>query len=76
MLLEWAYIANSSCHFGSYDSIWTGPYIKNGHMTVYGPVHILSYDPKWHELFAILYFLSKIMQVPGRSIYENSDRLR
>ena len=41
----------------------------------------LSYDPKWHELFAILYFLSKIMQVPGRSIYyrsiyENSDRLR
>ena len=35
-----------------------------------GPVHILPYDPKWHELFAILYFLSKIiMQVPGRSIY-------
>jgi hypothetical protein len=32
-----------------------------------GPVHILPYDPK---LFAILYFLSKIiMQVPGRSIY-------
>jgi hypothetical protein len=39
-------------------------------------VHILPYDPKWHELFAILYFLSKIMQVPDRSIYENSDRLR
>jgi hypothetical protein len=38
-----------------------------------GPVHILPYDPKWHELFAILYFLSKIMQVPGRSIYENSE---
>ena len=35
-----------------------------------GPVHILQYDPKRHELFAILYFLSKIiMQVPGRSIY-------
>jgi hypothetical protein len=33
-----------------------------------GSVHILPYDPKWHELFAILYFLSKIMQVPGRSI--------
>jgi hypothetical protein len=34
-----------------------------------------------NELFAILYFLSKIMQIPGRSIYyrsiyENSDRLR
>jgi hypothetical protein len=30
-----------------------------------GPVHILPYDPKWHELFAILYFLSKIiMHVP------------
>jgi hypothetical protein len=41
-----------------------------------GPVHILPYDPKLHELFAILYLLSKIMQVPGRSIYENSDRLR
>ena len=40
-----------------------------------GPVHILPYDQKWHELFAILYFLSKIMQVPGRSIYENSDSL-
>ena len=45
------------------------------------PVHILPYDQKRHELFAILYFLSKIMQVPGRSIYyrsiyENSDRLR
>jgi hypothetical protein len=39
---------------------------------LYGP----KLDPKWHELFAILYFLSKIMQVPGRSIYENSDRLR
>ena len=52
-----------------------------GHMAVYGPVYILPYDPKWHELFAILYFLSKIMQVPGRSlyyrsIYENSERLR
>ena len=41
------------------------------------PVHILPYDPKLHELFVILYFLSKIiMQVLGRSIYENSDRLR
>jgi hypothetical protein len=40
-----------------------------------GPVHILPYNPKWHELFAILNFLSKIMQVPGWSIYENSDRL-
>jgi hypothetical protein len=39
------------------------------------PDHILPYDPKWHELFAILYFSSKIMQVAGWSIYENSDRL-
>jgi hypothetical protein len=45
-------------------------------MAVYGPVHILPYDPKLQELFAILYYLSKIMQVPGRSTYENSDRLR
>ena len=36
----------------------------------------MSHDPQCHELFAILYLLSKmIMQVPGRSIYENSDRL-
>jgi hypothetical protein len=33
-------------------------------MAVYEPVHILPSDPKWHELFAISYFLSKIiMQV-------------
>ena len=43
-------IANSSCHFGSYGSIWTGPSPKkyymnlrsfgpyNSHMAVYGPV--------------------------------------
>ena len=37
-----------------------------------GPVHILPYDPKWHELFAISYFLSKIiMQVPFRNQIEN-----
>jgi hypothetical protein len=30
------------------------------------------YDPKYHELFAILYFLSKIiMQVPFRNQIEN-----
>jgi hypothetical protein len=35
-------IANVSCYFGSYDSIWTGPSPKNilygPHMAVYGPV--------------------------------------
>jgi hypothetical protein len=81
------YIANSSWNWGSYGSIWTGPLPKKYYMArsfwgpynIFfgdGPVHILPYDPKWHELFAILYFLSKIIQVPGRSIYENSDRLR
>ena len=41
-------------------------------MAVYGPVHILPYDPQCHELFAILYFLSKIiMQVPFRNRIEN-----
>jgi hypothetical protein len=49
-------ITNSSCHFGSYGSIWTGPSPKK-----YGPVrhqtnsicHILPYDPQCYELFAI-----------------------
>ena len=37
-----------------------------------GPVHILPYDPKWHELFVLLYFLSKIiMQGPFRNRIEN-----
>ena len=79
------YIANSSWRFGSYGSIWTGPSPKKYYMTEAsfgdGLVHILPYDPKWHDLFAILYLLSKIMQVPGRSIYyrsiyEHNDRLR
>ena len=30
-------IANSSCHFGSYGSIWTGPY------TAIWPVHIIFF---------------------------------
>ena len=80
------YIANSSWHWGSYGSIWTGPSPKQYYMdrscwgpynifwvtelrSIYffgdGSVYILPYDPKWHELFAILYFLSKIIiQVP------------
>jgi hypothetical protein len=43
-------IANSSCHFGSYGSIWTGPSPKTYYM---GLVHILPYDPQCHEIFAI-----------------------
>ena len=43
-------IANSSCHFRSYGSIWTGPSPKTYYM---GLVHILPYDPQCHELFAI-----------------------
>ena len=43
-------IANSSCHFGSYGSIWTGPSPITYYM---GLVHILPYDPQCHELFAI-----------------------
>ena len=66
---------NSSWHWGSYGSIWTGPSPNKYYMTYASEVHILllwwrtghilPYDPKWHELFAILYFLSKIMQVPS-----------
>ena len=56
-------IANSSCHFGSYGSIWVGPSPKNikwtseasVHIIFFGwrTVHILPYDPQCHELFAI-----------------------
>jgi hypothetical protein len=58
-------IANSSCHFGSYGSIWTGPSPKKiiwtseaspVHIIFFfgdGPVHKLPYDPQSHELFAI-----------------------
>jgi hypothetical protein len=57
-------IANSSCHFGSYGSIWTGPSPKKYYVDLRsfgpynfffcdGPVHILPYDPQCHELFAI-----------------------
>jgi hypothetical protein len=41
------------------------------HIIFFGdvPVHILPYDPKWHELFAKLYFLSKIiMQTSEASV--------
>ena len=56
-------IANTSCHFGSYGSIWTGPSPKKYYMDLRsfgpynifgdGPLHILPYDPQCHELFAI-----------------------
>ena len=50
-------ITNSSCHFGSYGSIWTGPSPKKYYMNLRsfgpyniffgdGPVHILLYDPQ------------------------------
>jgi hypothetical protein len=43
-------IANSSCHFGSYGSIWTGPSPKKYYM---------PYDPQCHELFAIYVTVKK-----------------
>jgi hypothetical protein len=43
------YIANSSWHWGSYGSIWTGPSPNKYYMD----------RSFWHELFAILYFFSK-----------------
>ena len=47
-------IANSSCHFGSYGSIWTGPSPKKYYMDLtFGPYNILPYDPQCHELFAM-----------------------
>jgi hypothetical protein len=55
-------IANSSCHFGTYGSIWTGPSPKKymdlrsfGPYNIFfcdGPVDILPYDPQGHVLFA------------------------
>ena len=35
-------------------------HVTSGHMAVYGPVHILPYDPQCHELFAI-YFISSLI---------------
>jgi hypothetical protein len=61
--------ANSSWHWGSYGSIWTCPSPKKYYMdrSFWGP-----YDPKWHELFAILYVSSKIiMQIPLRNWIKN-----
>ena len=47
-------IANSSCHFGSYGSIWTGPSPKKYYMDLsFSPYNILPYDPQYHELFAM-----------------------
>ena len=43
-------IANSSCHFGSYGSIWTGPSPKK---------YYVPYDPQCHELFAIYVTVKK-----------------
>ena len=60
-------------------SIWTGQvpalfqiksiiqqivHVTSGHMAVYGPVHILPYDPQCHELFAI--YIHKQMVNQGK----------
>ena len=48
--------------------IWTGPSPKKYYMDR------SLYDPKWHELFAILYFLSKIiMQAPFRNNWKRGS---
>jgi hypothetical protein len=59
---------NSIWTEASYGSIWTGPYTAIQYMDRSIYCHMTRSDMN--------YFLSKIMQVPGRSIYENSDRLR
>jgi hypothetical protein len=38
-------------------------HVISGHMAVYGPVHILSYDPQCHELFAIYVTFCHIVAV-------------
>ena len=71
-------IENSSCHFGSYGSIWTGPSPLRsfGAYTIFfcdWPVHILPYDPQCHELFAIylpsIYFSQNITMSPNPDVF-------
>jgi hypothetical protein len=77
-------IANSLCHFGSYGSSF-GLYniflVTDRSIYCHMSLSAMNYllymtsfkrfdsKPVEHKLFAILYFLSKIMEVPGRSIY-------
>ena len=77
------YIANSSWHWGSYGSIWTGLSPKKYYMDQSfwgpynfffgdGPVHILWPEVTWTICSIIL--LSKIiMQVPFRNRIENEE---
>ena len=75
-------IANSSCHFGSYGSIWTGTSPKKYCMDLRsfgpynlffgdGPVHILPYDPQCHELFAIYILFKTEQKATGLTKYEH-----
>jgi hypothetical protein len=65
------YIANSSWHWGSYGSIWTGRSPTKYYMDR-SFCHMTQSDLN----YLLYYIFSKIMQVPARSIYENSNRLR
>jgi hypothetical protein len=61
-------IANSSCHFRSYGSIWTGPSLKKYYMDLrsFGPYDILLsvfsfwVVPLWFLLYSIWTWLFKI----------------
>ena len=63
-------IANSSFHFGSYGSVWTGLSPKKYYMDLRsfgdGPVHTLPYDPQCHELF-VIYYIDLVFQVKGKT---------
>jgi hypothetical protein len=66
-------IANSSCHFGSYDSISTGTSPKTYYMDLRpsvhiicfgdGPVHILPYDPQCHDMVIVKLIWQRTMQI-------------
>jgi hypothetical protein len=59
-------IANSSCHFGSYGSIWTGRHQKN---------IIWTSNIFWVTDRSIYCHMTLSTMNYLRSIYENSDRL-
>jgi hypothetical protein len=65
-------IANSSCHFGSYGSIWTGPSPKKYYMDLrsFGPYTIFLVTDR--SIYCLRSFRPyKIVLVTDRSIYYN-----
>ena len=61
-------IANSSCHFGSYGSIWTGPSPKKYYMDLYGSIWT-GPSPKKYYMDLRSFGPYDIFLVTDRSIY-------